>query len=52
MPVSAEDVLFAATEVRVDLAWQECVLGNVRPSRIAIQGQQEEPGDADDDAEQ
>ena len=45
-------MLIAAAEVGVNLAGQECVLGDVRPTGIFVERQEKQPDDADEDAKQ
>lgn len=49
--VGAEDIVFAAGEVRVDLARQEGVLRDIGAARVVVEGQDQQPCYADDDAE-
>lgn len=49
--VCAEDVVFAAAEVGVDLAGQQSILRDVRLARVVVQWQQKQPDDADNDAQ-
>ena len=51
LSVGAKDIMFAAAEVGVDLAWKDGILGDVGLARVVIQRQGEEPGYADEDAE-
>lgn len=50
--ISPKDILFAAGEVGMDLTWQERILRDVGLSGVFVQGEQEEPDHADDDAEE
>ena len=52
MSVGPEHVLLAAAKVRVHLAGQQRVLGDVRVPGVAVQWEQEKPYDADCDAEE
>lgn len=52
MPVRAEDLLLAPPKVCVHLARKECVLGYVCLPRVVFEREEEEPDDADDDAEE
>lgn len=48
--VSAENMLFAAREVRVDLTGEEGVLGDVGAAGILVEGKEKQPDDAGDNA--
>lgn len=51
LAVCAEDIVLAAGKVRVDLAGQQGVLRDVGAARVVVQRQDEQPGDADDEAQ-
>lgn len=48
--VSPEDMLFATSKVRVDLAGEEGILGYVGSSGIFVEREDQEPDEADEDA--
>lgn len=50
--VRAQDVVLAAAKVRVHLARQQRVLRDVRLARVVVERQQQQPDDADGDAEE
>ena len=43
--------MFTATEVGVDLTGEDGILGHVRVARVFVQREQQQPRNADDDAE-
>jgi hypothetical protein len=49
--VGAEYIVLTAGEVGVDLARQKGVLGNIGAAGVVVEGQDQQPDDADDDAE-
>jgi hypothetical protein len=49
--VGAEYIVLAAGEVGVDLARQKGILGNIGAAGVVVEGQDQQPDDADDDAE-
>lgn len=51
MLVRPEDVMFAASKVRMDLTRQQRILRDVRVAGIAVQWQEQQPDDTDDDAD-
>ena len=51
LAIGAEDIVLAAAKVRVHLARQQGVLGHVRLARVVVQRQDQQPGNADDDAQ-
>lgn len=51
VPVGPKDILLATTEIGVDLTGKQGVLGDVGFARVVFEREQEEPCDADDDAE-
>ena len=50
--IPAEHVLFAAGEVGVDLAREQRVFGDVRSAGVVVEGEEGEPDDAGDDADE
>ena len=43
MAICSEDVVFAPAKIRVDLSWEERVLGDVRVPRVLVQGEKKQP---------
>lgn len=51
VPIGPEDILLAAAEIGGNLAGQQGILGDVGFARVVFEREQEEPCDADNDAE-
>ncbi|OSS46628.1 hypothetical protein B5807_08353 [Epicoccum nigrum] len=51
LAICAEDIVLAAAKVRVHLARQQRVLGHIRLARVVVQRQDQQPSNADDDAQ-
>lgn len=50
--MSSEDILFASGEVGMHLTGQERILGDVGVPGVVVQGEEQEPDNADDDTEE
>jgi hypothetical protein len=52
MTIRAQDVLFTPSKVCMHLPRQQCVLRDVRPSRVFVKRKKKQPDDADRDAKE
>lgn len=50
MAVRAEYVVLATAKIRVNLGREKGVLGNVSSARVIVERQEEQPGNANNDA--
>jgi len=50
--VPPEDVLLTTREICMHLTGQQRILRNIRPARVFVQGQEEKPDNADDNAKE
>jgi hypothetical protein len=51
LSICTKDIMFAACEVGVHLAWQQCVFRDICVARVLVQRQDQQPCYANDDAQ-